>query len=828
MFPLLNKQAVSSRSQVSACLTPSWRLGWLTGSALLLLAAISSPVAAQTTLVDETFSSNNTFGWRVGNSSGNGGGVSIDPCLTAGNAATLPNSIQPCPAPNDSANPPSGALRLTQAVNNQATFVFYNNAIPSGGGLNISFDYFSYGGQPVVGSEADGITFFLFSGATPNAQASPGAFGGSLGYAQKQDNGLQSGLFNGVLGIGLDEFGNFANDLEGRGTGTTQVPNNCNGFPPAAGDRVTDSVTIRGAGSGQTGYCFLANSGSLVPNPSDPNGIDNPTVSATGPRDPALRTVNITLTPSNVLTVTINGAVVIGPINLSNFPNQTLPPTLKFGYASSTGGATNVHEIRNLKIITVGNVPTPDLAIQKKSNPSSFVAGDTGEYTLTVTNVGQGSTFGPVTVTDTLPPGFSLAAQQPSNPGWSCTEQPQGKVTCIFSGDPLSTNQQTDPAIDPTETQAVVLRVNVPKTLGTVTNTATVSAAGDNNPSNDTATLATSVTDILVASKTGTLIDANNNGVANPGEAIAYRVTMNNVSSAPATNTVFKDQLPDNTTYVLGTTKLNGTVVADAPDGTMPFSGNGSLVNSIGAPSGQIAPGQTAIIEFQVRINDPLPQGITTISNQGTVTAVEVVKPPILTDNPITVDIPDDPTVTPIDPIVPGEPPIVPGEPRLRLVKRITQVNTTPYSDVVNDPSDVNANPGLWPATLQPVGVFELGQQTPLKSGDEVEYTIYFLSDGSQDVKDVKLCDAIPAGTTFIGNSFGVGSGILLNQGGTQTPLTNVSDTDKGSFFSPLTPVTPPCADLNNPSGAIFLPLGEILNTAPNNAGFVRFRVKND
>ena len=818
MFSLLNKQAL-------ACPTPSWRLVWLTGSALALLAAYSSPVAAQTALVDETFSSNNTFGWRANNSSGSGGGASINPCLTAGNTATLPNSIQPCPAPNDPANPPSGVLRLTQAVNNQATFVFYNYAIPSAGGLSISFDYFSYGGQAILGSEADGITFFLFSGNTPNAQAQAGAFGGSLGYAQKL--GSVSGLVNGVLGVGLDEFGNFANDLEGRGA-NSGFPGNCIGFPPAAGDRVTDSVTVRGSGSDQTGYCFLANSGSLVPNPSDPNGIDNPTVSATGPRDPAVRTVNITLTPSNVLTAAINGAVVIGPINLSNFPNQTLPPTLKFGYASSTGGATNVHEIRNLKITTLGNVPTPDLAIQKKSNPSSFVAGDTGEYTLTVTNVGQGSTFGPVTVTDTLPPGFSLAAQQPNNPGWSCTEQPQGKVTCIFSGDPLSTNPQTDPAIDPTETQTVVLKVNVPKTLGTVTNTATVSAAGDNNPSNDTATLATPVTDVLVASKTGTLIDANNNSAADPGEAIAYRVTMNNVSSALATNTIFKDQIPDNTTYIPSTTKLNGTLVADAPDGTMPFSGNGSPVNSIGAPSGQIAAGQTATIEFQVRINNPLPQGITTISNQGSVIAVEVVKPPIVTDNPITVDIPDDPTVTPIGPIVPGEPPIVPGEPRLRLVKRITQVNTTPYSDVVNDPSDVNANPGLWPATLQPVGVFQLGQQTPLKSGDEAEYTIYFLSDGSQDVKDVKLCDAIPAGTTFLSNSFGVGSGILLNQGGTQTPLTNVSDADKGTFFSPLIPVTPPCADLNNPSGAIFLPLGDILNTAPNNAGFVRFRVKID
>jgi uncharacterized repeat protein (TIGR01451 family) len=46
------------------------------------------------------------------------------------------------------------------------------------------------------------------------------------------------------------------------------------------------------------------------------------------------------------------------------------------------------------------------------------------------------------------------------------------------------------------------------------------------------------------------------------------------------------------------------------------------------------------------------------------------------------------------------------------------------------------------------LGVINLESETPLQSGDEVEYTIYFLSDGSQEVNNARLCDPIPSGTT--------------------------------------------------------------------------------
>jgi hypothetical protein len=141
----------------------------------------------------------------------------------------------------------SGFLRLTSAQNNQVGFAFNNTAVPFGYGLDIQFRYAIWGG-----TGADGIALVLFDGDTTPTKG--GAYGGSLGYAQR--TGV-AGLAGGILGIGLDEFGNFANPTEGRQGGP--------GF-------IKNTVTIRGPGDGtanaknifdQFNYAYLTSSGRL-------------------------------------------------------------------------------------------------------------------------------------------------------------------------------------------------------------------------------------------------------------------------------------------------------------------------------------------------------------------------------------------------------------------------------------------------------------------------------------------------------------------------------------------------------------------------------------
>ncbi|MEQ9372799.1 MAG: hypothetical protein RIG63_27835 [Coleofasciculus chthonoplastes F3-SA18-01] len=166
------------------------------------------------------------------------------------------------------------------------------------------------------------------------------------------------------------------------------------------------------------------------------------------------------------------------------------------------------------------------------------------------------------------------------------------------------------------------------------------------------------------------------------------------------------------------------------------------------------------------------------------------------------------------------------GEPNLRLVKRITDVlrNGESLSEVnlnrvIDDQNDPDDNVSGWSALPNGLlGVINLGSEVSLQSGDEVEYTIYFLSDGGPVVNDVQICDAIPEQTTFVPNT------IELNE----TSLTDNEDADQGIFFSELTPVTPPCPNPDNPNGSVLVNVGDVPSTPPNNVGFVRFRVTID
>ncbi|QNK61198.1 hypothetical protein H7F33_11505 [Pedobacter sp. PAMC26386] len=130
-----------------------------------------------------------------------------------------------------------GYLRLTNEDVKQTGFVYSNNVFLGTFGLNIEFEYFTYQTSGNQHSGADGLCFFLFDAAVPNGSFNIGGFGGSLGYAQlDKNNKTYVGVSKGYLGIGIDEWGNFANaNEEGRQGGPGQRSN---------------SVTLRGAGNG--------------------------------------------------------------------------------------------------------------------------------------------------------------------------------------------------------------------------------------------------------------------------------------------------------------------------------------------------------------------------------------------------------------------------------------------------------------------------------------------------------------------------------------------------------------------------------------------------
>ena len=238
-----------------------------------------------------------------------------------------------------------GVLRLTSNETEQKGFVYIDVPFPSSYGLKVEFEYFSYGGS----SPGDGFSTFLFDGDAPNFSA--GGFGGALGYGRRF---AERGLANAYLGIGFDEYGNFGT-THGNMPGRFSVLDQ-NGRAP-------NSIVIRGPGNDFVGYEFVAGRKTMEEgpdglSPGDQFPISSGSFRVTDPTVPGYRKVFLELEPN----LTGSGFFLTLKMEVTTESNQPRPVTifarqpyffpapdnLKIGFAASTGGSTNFHEIRKL------------------------------------------------------------------------------------------------------------------------------------------------------------------------------------------------------------------------------------------------------------------------------------------------------------------------------------------------------------------------------------------------------------------------------------------------------------------------------------------------
>lgn len=171
------------------------------------------------------------------------------------------------------------------------------------------------------------------------------------------------------------------------------------------------------------------------------------------------------------------------------------------------------------------------------------------------------------------------------------------------------------------------------------------------------------------------------------------------------------------------------------------------------------------------------------------------------------------------------------SNPNLLLVKRITAINGSAFTDIVDDPNATSDNHPNWPANyLQ--GRIDGGVVRP---GDVIEYTIYFLSAGNSPITNVQLCDPVPSNTTFERNTYASETGIGLGIGTAIANLTNLPDGDAGEYF-PVN-ATPPtrCGVSSNANGVVAvdivrspaqLPNATAPGTPPNSYGYIQFRAR--
>lgn len=255
----------------------------------------------------------------------------------------------------------NGSLQLTNAATNQSGLAVYSQSFPSTAGISVQFSYYSGGGNG-----ADGISFFLLNAdqvAASGGSASTvtaGGFGGGLGYS---DDG-QAGITDGFLGLGLDTFGNYTAVDRGQTGNTNGTPN---------------EIAVRGAGNGTSGYNVLTSMGYSP-------GID-------GTRTVRVNLVKVDSTHENLsVFMSTDGGNSYQEVITNYSVNQALPNNFYLGFAASTGGSTDTHQIQNLSVTLPVNlaVSAPTINYPNAGDASSLTLqpGDSFSYSYKLTDNG--------------------------------------------------------------------------------------------------------------------------------------------------------------------------------------------------------------------------------------------------------------------------------------------------------------------------------------------------------------------------------------------------------------------------------------------------------
>ncbi|HEX3526777.1 MAG TPA: hypothetical protein VH988_06900 [Thermoanaerobaculia bacterium] len=236
----------------------------------------------------------------------------------------------------------------------------------------------------------------------------------------------------------------------------------------------------------------------------------------------------------------------------------------------------------------------PDLALTKTLKSGTGKPGTPLIYTLTTTNAGEQDAAG-VTMTETVPVStrFSAAA---SSTGWSCADgAPQG-TTCTLAVGTLAHGQSA------ARDFAVTILPVVSSSLGSIPNTACTATT---TPGDPTANNCSTVTTPVVASPRLSLRKTLSSGSGAPGGPLVYAITVTNSGDQDAAPVVINDTVPANTVFLPG---------SSTPGWSCP--GGGQAGASCAKTLGTIAGGGGSVVTlFAVQIDNPLPAGVTAVSN---------------------------------------------------------------------------------------------------------------------------------------------------------------------------------------------------------------------
>ncbi|WP_308366193.1 MULTISPECIES: isopeptide-forming domain-containing fimbrial protein [unclassified Microbulbifer] len=299
----------------------------------------------------------------------------------------------------------------------------------------------------------------------------------------------------------------------------------------------------------------------------------------------------------------------------------------------------------------------PELVVEKISQDITgdadlLMPGDTLRYTITIENTGDENAIA-ATLRDQVPANTTYVVNSTTLNGAAVADVDGS--TPLSAGMPINSSGEEEGFIGATEgTQPVTVTFDV--TINDVRDGTIISNQGFVNgegagsgpfaekPSDDPTTdtpddptidIVGDVPLLIVQKTVEIAVDNLSAGIVDPGDTLRYTITVTNMGGVDATDAVLTDQVPANTTYVAGTTVLNGMAVTDNAGGMtrldtgLPISSSDLTPPLPGAGEGVITSAQTATITFDVQVEAGTATG-TVISNQGSVVTEEL--PLTLTD----------------------------------------------------------------------------------------------------------------------------------------------------------------------------------------------------
>ncbi len=383
------------------------------------------------------------------------------------------------------------------------------------------------------------------------------------------------------------------------------------------------------------------------------------------------------------------------------------------------------------------NVPIPDLTKdiaqitrggQVLTSFSNIQQGDLIRYRIRISNPGATTAYN-VVITDVLPSPLAQFTYQAGS-----TQATWPNYVGTYTTDPTGTGSAADPltwtfadvpprgaTIDPGETLTLTFDVRVGNGITdgmNYTNTAYTTAQdgyGQDLPDDwDDETLPGALPGLVVDKTIADINGGPNDGYAEPGDIVTYRVVVTNVGAGNAYSLALTDTLPPAFEYVPGTTLATWPSGSYTSDPTV----NGStLFWDIGATlQGGTPTGQALTLTFDARVTAAVTQGVT-YTNVVTAAGRTGADAPITTDS----GLPDD-----TDPDDSDDISLTGARPGLVLDKSIPLLTR-------------QGSPILNPTTVE--------------AGDIVSYSVVVTNVGLGTAHNLVLSDTIPTGFEYVAGS---------------------------------------------------------------------------